>query len=298
METNLRQAETKVVTVGVVTEKTLKYETDKQGGLIKGTVTVKTDDKNFVQWSVFCRDKKKDGTVNNTFDGIKTVMEEYKSVADVGADEADRVRVVGSLNPFRGQNGQEYMGYRASFFTRINGRKDEFMPEATFDTEMFIERLVPETNTDGEETGRLKIKGWMPTYNGIEPIELIADADVASEVENVYEAGQTVEFTGNIVNNRIVTVTEKQGAFGKPKKEIKTQFVNELVVDWGSEPYEDEEGEGAHVPYKAEVINAAIAERNAQMEADKARVKSSSVSGFGNSRPSGAAKGRKMPTGW
>lgn len=293
--TNLRQAKTNVVAVGILTEKNLKSEIDpKFGETIKGKVTVKTDDTNFITFSISCREKTGKNEHNNVFDGIKTVMEEYKAVADVGADEADRVRVVGQLNPYLGPNGQEYMGYRGSFFTRINGRKDEFTPEATFSTEMYIERLVPEMTKEGEETGRLKIKGWLPTYNGIEPIELIVDADNAAAVEATYEPKQTTEFSGDIVNNRIVTEIEKPGAFGKPKKEVKTKFINELVVTWGDMVYDAEEGEKA--PYNPETIQKAIEERNAELQSKKAEGKKSG-GGF-NSKPSGASRGRKMPQGW
>ena len=92
METNLRQADAKVTVVGIVSDKKLEMKTENGVRTIEGTITIKTADTNFVQMRVRCADKKKDGTDNKAFAGVMTVMNEYQSIADVGEDEADRVR--------------------------------------------------------------------------------------------------------------------------------------------------------------------------------------------------------------
>ena len=186
-KTNLRQANTKATAVGLLTDKKLEIKTDPKDGEkhIEGTVTVKTSDKNFVTFSVYSKEKKKNGEENKAYAGLVTVMNEFQSVADVG-DNADYIRVNGQLNPYRGQNGNEVIGYRGSFFNRIRN-VETIEPEACFETEMFIQSIVPEMgkDTDGEmtETGRLKITGWVPTYNGIEPVDLIVPEDLADACE-------------------------------------------------------------------------------------------------------------------
>lgn len=297
-KTNLRQANTKATAVGLLTDKKLEIKTDPKDGEkhIEGTVTVKTSDKNFVTFSVYSKEKKKNGEENKAYAGLITVMNEFQSVADVG-DNADYIRVNGQLNPYRGQNGNEVIGYRGSFFNRIRNAEN-IEPEACFETEMFIQSIVPEMgkDTDGEmtETGRLKITGWVPTYNGIEPVDLIVPEDLADACENTYEPGQTVEFYGDIINNSIEEIIEKPVAFGKPKKEVHRTYVNELVVTGGSDAYEDEEGE--HVPYDADAIKGAIADRNAAIEEAKNKAKSGGAnSGVGRkSMPSGKAHGRTL----
>ena len=107
METNLRQADAKVSVCGVVSDKKLEMKTENGVRTIEGTITIKTSDTNFVQMRIRCADKKKDGTENKTFAGVMTVMNEYKAIADVGEDEADRVRTSGKINLFRSQNGNE-----------------------------------------------------------------------------------------------------------------------------------------------------------------------------------------------
>jgi len=297
-KTNLRQANTKATAVGLLTDKKLEIKTDPKDGEkhIEGTVTVKTSDKNFVTFSVYSKEKKKNGEENKAYAGLVTVMNEFQSVADVG-DNADYIRVNGQLNPYRGQNGNEVIGYRGSFFNRIRN-VETIEPEACFETEMFIQSIVPEMgkDTDGEmtETGRLKITGWVPTYNGIEPVDLIVPEDLADACENTYEPGQTVEFYGDIINNSIEETIEKPVAFGKPKKEVRRTYVNELIVTGGSDAYEDEEGD--HVPYDADAIKGAIADRNAAIEEAKNKAKNGSANtGVGRkAMPSGKAHGRTL----
>ena len=297
-KTNLRQAHTKATAVGLLTDKKLEIKTDPKTGEkhIEGTVTVKTSDKNFVTFTVYSKEKKNDKTDNKTYAGLVTVMNEFQSVVDAG-DNADYIRVNGQLNPFRGQNG-EIMGYRGSFFNRIRN-VENIEPEATFEVEMFIQSIVPEMgkDADGEmsETGRLKITGWVPTYNGIEPVDLIVPEDLASACEDTYEPGQTVEFYGDIINNSVEETIEKPVAFGKPKKEVRRTYINELIVTGGSEPYDgDEETDKDHVPYDRGAIEGAIAERNTQIEEIKNKAKNGSSGAGKGATPSGKAHGRTL----
>ena len=298
-KTNLRQANTKVTAVGLLTDKKLEIKADPKTGEkhIEGTVTVKISDKNFVTFNVYSKEKKNDKTDNKTYAGLVTVMSEFMSVVDAG-DNADYIRATGQLNPYRGQNGNEIIGYRGSFFNRIRN-VENVEPEATFEIEMFIQSIVPEMgkDADGEmsETGRLKISGWVPTYNGIEPVDLIVPEDLADACDNTYEPGQTVEFYGDIINNSIEEVTEKPVAFGKPKKEVRRTYINELIVTGGSEPYDgDEETDKEHVPYDADAISGAIAERNTQIEEAKNKAKNGSNGNSRNATPSGKAHGRTL----
>lgn len=298
METNLRQAKTKATAVGLLTDKKLEIKTDPKTGEkhIEGSVTVKTSDKNFVTFNVYSKEKKTDKTENKTYAGLVTVMNEFQSVADVGDDAADVIRVNGQLNPYRGQNGNEIVGYRGSFFNRIRNKAD-VEPDATFETEMFIQSITPEMgkDADGEmsETGRLKLSGWVPTYNGIEPIDLIIPEELADACEATYEPGQTVEFYGDIINNSIEETIEKPVAFGKPKKEVRRTYINELLVTGGSEPYDgDEETDKDHVPYNMATIQAAIKEREREIEEGKN--KPLTGAGASNARPSGARHGRTL----
>lgn len=296
-QTNLRQADAKVTVVGIVSDKKLEMKTENGVRTIEGTITIKTSDTNFVQMRVRCADKKKDGTENKTFTGVMTVMNEYKSIADNGADEADRVRTSGQINLFRSNNnGNEIVSYTSNFFNRIKPNQD-YEPKAEFEVEMYIKTLVPEMNKDGEETGRYKIVGWIPTFNGIEPLELFVPEELADVVSNTYEPKQTARFYGEIVQNVTYETIERPMAFGV-KKETKANFINELVVTGGSPAYNAETEEevvkgGNQIPYNPDTIQAAIEERDRRIKEEQNKPKTNTTA---NNKPSGAARGRQL--GW
>jgi hypothetical protein len=207
----------------------------------------------------------------------------------VGEEEADKVRVSGDLNIFTGQNGTS-VGYRGNFFNRLKN-PDEYEPKAEFSVETFISSITPEVNTDGDETGRVVVNGWVPTYSGIEPIKLVAEGDVAAAVDSTFEPGQTVEFYGDVVNSRVEKVTEIPVAIGKPRRKVETSFKNELVITGASEAYE--EGVSAEKPYEADVIKAAIQERQNKLEEAKAKAQGGNKAAVAQ-KPSGARSGRTL----
>lgn len=296
-QTNLRQADAKVTVAGIVSDKKLEMKMENGVRTIEGTLTIKTSDTNFVQMRVRCADKKKDGTENKAFAGVMTVMNEYKSIADDGADEADRVRTSGQINLFRSNNnGNEIVSYTSNFFNRIKSNQT-YEPKAEFEVEMYIKTLVPEMNKDGEETGRYKIIGWIPTYNGIEPLELFVPEELADVVSNTYEPKQTARFYGEIVQNVTYETIERPMAFGV-KKETKANFINELVVTGGSPAYNAETEEeivkgGNQIPYNPDTIQAAIEERDRRIKEEQNKPKTNTTN---NTKPSGASRGRTL--GW
>lgn len=288
-QTNLRQAEASVDVVGIVSEKKLELKNEEGMNKITGSLTVKTSDVNFVTFNVNVNEKTKAGADNKAYAGIVTVMNEYKSIAEVGEEAADRVRVSGNINPYRNKNsGEEVISYKANFFNRISTDKCE--PKSEFAIEMYISSMVPEI-VDDEETGRLIVNGWVPTYNGIEPVKLVAEADIAPDVESAYAVGQTVEFLGDIVNNKVVTVTEIPVAIGKPRKKISTTYKNDLVITGATPAYE--EGVTKTAPYDANVIKAAIQERENKIREEQNKSQATSAP-KANQRPSGAAHGRTL----
>ena len=300
-KTNLRQADSRVTVTGWLAEKDLKVEKDENGNdRIVGYIVVKTSDKNSVRFGIRASSKTKAGADSKTYPGIKTVMDEYKAIADVGVADADYITVNrGTLNLYRSKNtGNEIVAFQTNFMNREKDR--ERTPEATLSLEVYISGFAPEIKTvgeDAEETGRLIVKGWHPTYDGIEPIELIASEDIADAIENTLEIGQTVTFYTEIVNERHETVKTIPMLIGKPKVEKTVTYVNELVITGCSDIYEDreegDEGEfgtnGLPWAYNTDIINKAIQERENRIEAEKA-----SGGNVRNNRPSGARKGRTL----
>lgn len=290
-KTNLRQASARAFVAGVVSEKELKVVTEEGKTKITGYITVKTSDVNFVKFNVNVNEKTNSGADNKCYAGLQTVMNEYKSIADVGGEEATEIKVTGDISPFTGKNGEKIISYKSNFFNRLKGG-EELEPKAEFSVEVFISAINPELTTDGEETGRTIVNGWLPTYNGIEPIELIAEDEVAQAIDSGFEPGQTVEFYGEIINNRIETVTEIPVKIGKPRKKVTVEYKNDLIITGASEAYE--EGITPELPYEEDTIKAAIQERENRLAEAKAKAQSGSSASTGTTKPSGKAKGRTL----
>lgn len=293
-KTNLRQANSRVVCTGTLAEMDLKKEKDENNNdRIVGYVVITTSDTNSVRFGIRASSKTKKGLESRTYPGIKTVMEEYKSIAEVGAENADYVTISGgSINPYRSANsGNEIIAFQTNFMNREKNKSKP--PMACMDIELYISAFVPETKRVGddiEETGRLIVKGWFPTFNGIEPIELVADEDLADAIENELEVGQTVTFYTDIINERH---EEARGTLiGQSKTGRKVTYTNELRITGCSAIYETkEDGDEGEVgsngypwAYDAETIKKAIQERENQIEAEKAGANKN----VGNNRPSGA----------
>ena len=62
-KTNLRQADTKVEVVGIVSENTLEESVRDGKKVISGDITVQTGDINFVTFRVYINEKKNDGNL-------------------------------------------------------------------------------------------------------------------------------------------------------------------------------------------------------------------------------------------
>lgn len=291
-DTNLRQAKAKINTVGIVSEKNLKEVVEDGAKRIEGSITVKTSDVNFVKYNVRVAEKTKAGADNQAYAGIVTVMETYKPISEVGENDADKVKVSGDINLYRNKaSGEEVVTYKSNFFNRVKPG-EEFVPGAEFEVEVFISAIVPEMDSEGEETGRVLVKGWVPTYAGIEPIVLVANNDegIASAIESTYEPGQTVAFYGEAINNKVVITREIPVAIGKPRVDVKTTYKNELLITGATEAYE--EGVSLEKPYDATVIKAAIQERTNKIEEEKN--KEAKAKPATTQKPSGAAKGRTI----
>lgn len=299
-KTNLREAEAIIRTTGILSEKNLEEVTVDGKTVIRGTLVIQTSDENFTTYNVFVNKLKKDGSENSTYSGIKTVLEEYKSIAEFGREEADYVTVSkGKISPntyFKGGK-HESIRYQSNFFNRFTPKEDTVFG-SEFSIEMFIKSIVPEMgkDEDGEmvETGRVVVNGWIPTYNGIEPIALIAPVEdsIAEGITDSYEAGQTVEFWGNCVNSKHVEVIEKPVKIGKPKREEKVTYKNEFIITGAGEIFDAEEGR--YVPYDAEAIKAAITERDLKLkEMEEADKKGGNAPKATTNKP--PVSGRKLP---
>ena len=273
-ETNtmLREAENKVTIEGTVSEinMEIKQIDGKEG--ITGDVVIQKNDDSICTVDVFSYKFKKDGTENSVFKGLNTIMNEYKSIAKVGKEEADKVRISGAklaVNDYYNPAGElkSIVKVQTNFINRLKPG-EEFNPRADFEVEVFIHKMTDEIDKKTNEvTGRKLISALMPIYDGkIVPVEfIVADPDIVRGIESLYEPGQTVKLYGDVNISISTTKTIVPVAIGKPKEVISTLTTRELIVTGGSEPYLEDNPNNFNV----ETIKNAMAVRTEMLEEKK-----------------------------
>lgn len=254
----LREAVNNVVIEGTLLEIRHTEWKSKQGLNIELDIEVKENEVHTV--TGMSKYKKEDGSDNGIAKGYKTIIEEYKSVASVGRENADKVRVsqgrIG-LNEYYGQDDKlrSFPQLSTNFVNRLQVG-DEFIPRAEFEVEIVVSSVSDEIKND-EETGRVKVKGYIPLYGGkVIPFEFNVSKDGSDYVQSNYEPGQTVKVYGDIVNFKETKKVLQEVAFGKPQEKVTSKTLREYVITGGSEPYDDE-----NKVYNIETIKKALTER-------------------------------------
>lgn len=302
METNLRQAENKIVAEGYLAEKNLELKKIDGVDNISGSIVLQTSEDNFVTFKYGASELRKDKKPNGNYSGVLTVYEQYKSIAEAGKEECDKVRVTkGQLNPYvmvvpkSGEKREINAAYRTNFVNRLK-TNDNFEPKATFEVELFVNAIVPEMKqgADGEfeETGRMIVIGFMPTFSGIEKLELIAPNDGelnwAELISDNYQVGMTGKFYGSLVNKQEEIIKYVPLLGGAVKEEKETKYKNELLITGASDPYV----EGDINAYNPETIKAALAEKEIELAKRVEEAKNGTTAATPKST---ATSGRTMP---
>ena len=215
------------------------------------------------------------GTPNPAYASIERVMNEYKSIAAVGIDAADRVRITGAnirMNEYYGQGDKlnSYPRINASFVTKITDMS-KYTPEATFSAIFAIGNMGYETDKDGVQIeNRFKIRGIMPQYGGsVDVIDFFATTpNVIDAVSSYWEQGDTVRINGKLNFSSKTEETVVQVDFGEPRIDRKTVSVSELIITGGSQT--PLEGDFA---FDMDEIQTALEARQARLAELKAKQK-------------------------
>lgn len=271
----LREALNEVFIEGILKEKTLELATinvqGKKADVIRGELVISDKENSEHRVRVFANKLTKEGKENSVYKGLKTVMDEYVSVAEAlklgqTAEAADKVRITKGkigLNEYYTPNG-ELRSFPIVTTNFVNRVKDgTYNPKAEFSLEFYFDNILPEIK-DNEETGRLIVKGIVPVYGGeVIPLTLIvADEDAVNYIQTNYEKGKTGKVWGELVNTVEITKIVEQG-FGKAKEKIVTKIINELVITGGEEDQYSEDDERS---YSTDLIKKAMAERDIKLD--------------------------------
>lgn len=291
-EQTLRQAENRVVIEGTLLENRLEIKPVGEKVAITGELDIEVKENEVHTVRVFSFEKKSDGSDNGIFKGLKTVKEEYLSVASHGREAADKVRITQGqigVNDYYGQDGmlRSFPQLSTNFINRLSA-SEEFNPRAEFEVEVFVKSVVDEIKNE-EETGRVKLNAIIPLYGGkVAPFEFIVDGEGAEYVRDNYEVGSTVSIYGDIVNFKEKKVVTEKAAFGKDKEKITYNTLREYLITGGGEPYEEDNSK----VFNLELIKKAMVERETYLtelknKKDQPAKKEDKKSGFGNKGTSG-----------
>ena len=194
--------------------------------------------------SVFATQFTKNNAVNPAYDNLQR-LKAMKTVQGYGESGADVVRITGatiSENNFVAKSGNLISGWqiRSSFVNNANKAQDI----ASFNIDIFILDMHSELNSEGDETGRLIVKGAIVQYGGVvDVLEFVVEgADRVNYVERNWNINDTVNIGGRIrVTSREDTRPASTSSWGEELPETTTRMIRELVITRGSdEPYEED----------------------------------------------------------
>ncbi|WP_368223645.1 hypothetical protein ABQ613_07190 [Bacillus velezensis] len=283
-KTVLREASNVVIIEGTLAE--VKHTEWKSGKGLNIELDIEVAPNEVHTVKGFSKYKKADGTDNAIAKGYQTIISEYKSIAEHGRDEADKVRITQGkigLNEYYSQGIlKAYPQLTTNFVNRLDAN-EEFNPRAEFDVELFVKN-VTEEKVKGEETGRVNLNGYIPLYGGkVIPFEFVVTKEGSQYVENNYEKGSTVNVFGKIINFKEQKVTTKTAAFGEDKKEITINSKREYLITGGNDPY----GEDSKNAFNTDAIKKALTEREIYLDElkNESGNENNKKSGFGGSAP-------------
>ena len=273
---------------GILSEIDLKYGSFQKNGApmktISGTIKVRVNlpiKEHITELEIpvhlFASEITNAGKKNPSFESIERIKNEYVSIAASDEERADRVRITsGKLemneHSTDGENLFSYPSIRASFVTRI--KKEEMTPEASFTSIFVIGAIAPETDREGNETGRYKVKGILPQYGGkVDLFDFYAESEgVINAISSYWNQGDTVRANGRLMFSSKTETRYQEVDFGDPIKQTFTTKISDLVIIGGSaSPLEGE------FAYDAEEIQEALRKRQQDIaeKKDKAKEKGS-----------------------
>lgn len=221
---------------------------------------------------------KTDGTPNKNYERIVKLREELTSLAACPEDQpelASRVIVNGGHieeNIWIDTSGSPRTSFQVStnFMSKLKNRDES--DETFFEMSGVVINIARETDMNGEETGRLKIKFAIARYGGrVDVIDLIAASpNAVNFIETNWNEGDTVKVNGAINVNTSTKVWYEEQGFGEPIKRTRTESRRELIVLGGSPSGLEE-----MLSYDPDSVKTGLANRQARTEELKQKANTS-----------------------
>lgn len=253
---------------------------------IRGTVDVLTseDGMNVVTVNyTYVTPTTKAGKTNETFNTLKKIIDEGKTVVVDGKENATKVRIDTSLGTndfYTNRNGEETLVSAkmndGGFAHIVTGALTDEKNRNTFEVDMLIQqtKLVEANEENHIDADYLEISGYVFNFrNDVMPVTLICrNPGGMSYFESLDASKSNPTFTkvwGNITSTNIVSTTTEESAWGEPVVKEYTRKKKEWVITGtAKEPYELGDSE---IGITGEELKAAEAARTTRLAEMKAR---------------------------
>lgn len=292
MENNemLRQLTNTVEIIGTLKSKDIEVKTSKRTGAeyVSGKLEVICKIGNRIHEipvSVFVMKSSK------LYKGIETVSQQYKSIEEVGLENADRIRVTGelTLNEYYNRDGKlvQFNDVKGIFYNRIEDVTIEDKAVASIET--VVEEFQDKMDSTNLPTGIKKVKGFTVGWNNsiVELVKAEVKADLADAMINLYPPGSTGRLSFQINNyveiQETVTSDAPAHGFGSTEtvEQVAKKYENNLEIIGGDIPFF---GTKEYTPEEIEKAKQ-VRELSLQKLSEPAPSTPQTNTGFGNSTP-------------
>lgn len=270
----IRESQNYVVIEGILSEINLSLREFTKNGVkhdaIGGDIKVKVvqdvegqDVELEVPVNMFSGKLTNKGGENPSYVSIKRVMDEFRSIAAVGEEDADRIRITGAkivMNEYYTPDGRlmSYPRVQASFVTRI--KPEDCKMRATWEMELYVQQMGFRTDREGIETSTFELKGINVGYGeNADVIPVITNqGNIAAGLNATYSTGDTVPLSGKLNFTSITETILEEVEIGDPIEKVRTVNISDLVITGAKGAKE----EGA---YTTEEIKTVLAKREEKL---------------------------------
>ena len=175
------------------------------------------------------------GNENPAYANLADIIDNGKSIAAVGAEDADCVRVTGARIAM-----QEYYTPDGRFvsFPSVNGsfinvvKRGDMEPKAKAEIEMVVQSMKHLTDKEGIETGALQINGitvGYGEYTDIIPF-VTSNPKYVAAIEASYSEGDIMKVVACLNFSSRTEKSYEEVAIGEPIERVRTINVSDLVI--------------------------------------------------------------------
>lgn len=228
---------------------------------------------NEIPVKMFSMRLKSDGkTQNVVYDRIVGYKEQFTSAAIVDdISQASRVRVLAQVEEnsyYDDKKDRIVTGYQFSG-SFMNKEKPSDKEECTFEVQGVVGKMKPETDKNGDETGRLIVSMVVIGFRGkANVINFIAKDSGKDFILANWNEGDTVVVTGKVISSYKTETWQEEQGFGEPITRTRTIGQRELLITGGSPGGANEE-----MSYDMDSVKIALSERQENLDAMKTKTK-------------------------